>query len=230
MVLGSGREELVTALGALAEGRDLPGVVSGVAGGAGKVGFVFTGQGAQRVGMGRQLYEAFPAFAAAFDEVCAGLDAHLEGSLAAVVRGEGDSSWPGGGRIDETVWAQPALFAVEVALFRLLTSWGVAPQVVAGHSIGELAAAHVAGVWSLEDACAVVAARGRLMQELPQGGAMVAVEAAEERVREILAGRPGVGIAAVNGPRAVVVSGVEDDVLAVAEELAQRGSRTGLLR
>ncbi len=97
VVLGLGREELVTALGALAEGRDLPGVVSGVVGGAGKVGFVFTGQGAQRVGMGRQLYEVFPVFAAAFDEVCAGLDAHLEGSLAAVVRGEGDPSWPGGG-------------------------------------------------------------------------------------------------------------------------------------
>ncbi|MFI2242681.1 type I polyketide synthase, partial [Streptomyces chrestomyceticus] len=139
VVLGSSREELVTALGALAEGRDLPGVVSGAAGGAGKIGFVFTGQGAQRVGMGRQLYEAFPVFAAAFDEVCAGLDAHLEGSLAAVVRGEGDPTWPGEGRIDETVWAQPALFAVEVALFRLLASWGVAPQVVAGHSIGELA-------------------------------------------------------------------------------------------
>ncbi|WP_307805860.1 type I polyketide synthase [Streptomyces chrestomyceticus] len=230
VVLGSGREELVAGLGAVAEGRDLPGVVSGAAGGVGKVGFVFTGQGAQRVDMGRQLYAAFPVFAAAFDEVCAGLDAHLEGSLAAVVRGEGDPSWLGAGRIDETVWAQPALFAVEVALFRLLASWGVVPQVVAGHSIGELAAAHVAGVWSLEDACAVVAARGRLMQELPQGGAMVAVEAVEEQVREALAGRPGVGIAAVNGPRAVVVSGVEDDVLAVAEELAQAGSRTRRLQ
>ncbi|GCD47605.1 type I polyketide synthase [Streptomyces paromomycinus] len=230
VVLGSGREELVAGLGALAEGRDLPGVVSGAAGGVGKVGFVFTGQGAQRVGMGRQLYETFPVFGAAFDEVCAALDVHLGGSLAAVVWGEGDPSWPGGGRVDETVWAQPALFAVEVALFRLLASWGVVPQVVAGHSIGELAAAHVAGVWSLEDACAVVAARGRLMQELPSGGAMVAVEATEEEVRKALADRPGVGVAAVNGPRAVVVSGTEADVLAVAEELAQAGARTRRLQ
>uniref|UniRef100_UPI0027E1A703 SDR family NAD(P)-dependent oxidoreductase n=1 Tax=Kitasatospora aureofaciens TaxID=1894 RepID=UPI0027E1A703 len=224
VVLGSDSGELVAGLGALAEGREVPGVVSGAVGGVGKVGFVFTGQGAQRVGMGQGLYAAFPVFAEAFDAVCAGLAEHLDGSLAAVIRGEGE------GRIDDTVWAQPALFAIEVALFRLLESWGVSPQVVAGHSIGELAAAHVAGVWSLEDACAVVAARGRLMQQLPAGGAMVAVEATEDQVVEAIAGRAGVGIAAVNGPRAVVISGVEDEVLAAAEELAQGGARTKRLQ
>ncbi len=230
VLLGADRDELLGGLRALAEGRETPSVVQGLAGGAGKVGFVFTGQGAQRVGMGQGLYSAFPVFARAFDAVCAGFTGHLDGSLAAVVRGEGDASWPGDGKIDETVWAQAGLFAVEVALFRLLESWGVAPQVLAGHSIGELAAAHVAGVWSLEDACAVVAARGRLMQELPAGGAMVAVEAGEEQVKEAIAGRSGVGIAAVNGPKAVVISGVEDEALAAAEELAATGARTRRLR
>ncbi|MGW0846828.1 type I polyketide synthase, partial [Streptomyces sp. NPDC002787] len=205
---------LTDGLRALAEGEDAPGLARGAASDGG-LAVVFSGQGSQRVGMGRELYEAFPVFAAAFDEVCVAFEGLLPGSLREVVF-DGPAEV-----LESTGWAQPALFALEVAQFRLIESWGVKPDVVLGHSLGEVVAAHVAGVWSLADTCRVVAARGRLMRALPSGGVMWAVQAEESEVAEV----SGVSVAAVNGPASLVLSGAEEAVREVADRFAADGRR-----
>ncbi|NUO97963.1 MAG: SDR family NAD(P)-dependent oxidoreductase, partial [Nonomuraea sp.] len=219
-VLAEDREALLRGLEALSRGEHAPEIVRGTAA-TGGLAMVFTGQGAQLVGMGRELAETFPAYAAAFDAVVAELDAHLDRPLHTVIAQDLAA-------LDQTGYTQPALFAFEVALFRLLESWGLRPDVLVGHSIGELAAAHVAGILSLADAATLVAARGRLMQRLPAGGMMVAVQAGPDAVLPLL--RQGVDIAAVNGPEAVTISGDEDAVAAVAADLAARSIKSRRVR
>ncbi|MFE9466670.1 SDR family NAD(P)-dependent oxidoreductase [Streptomyces virginiae] len=228
VLLPESRDELLDGLRALADGVPGADVVRATAA-EGRTAFLFAGQGSQRARMGQELYEAFPVYAAAFDEVCAALDPHLERPLRDVVLAAEDS--PEGALLHRTGYTQPAVFAFEVALFRLLESWGVRPDAVLGHSVGALAAVHAAGALSLADAAELAAVRGRIMQRLPSGGAMVALRASEAEAAALIAGHEGlISLAAVNGPAATVLSGARAALVGVVADFKAAGGKATWLR
>ncbi|MBL7625630.1 acyltransferase domain-containing protein, partial [Frankia sp. CN6] len=222
VLVAADRAGLLRGLRALETGSPDASVARGRRRPTGPVAFLFTGQGSQRPGMGRALYERYPVYADAFDEVHAALDPHLDRPLRSVVHADPRVAPETAALIHQTRFTQPALFAHEVALFRLVESLGARPDHVAGHSVGELVAAHVAGVFTLADAAALVAARARLMAGLPVG-AMSGLDATEEEIAPLLADRADrLAVAAVNSPRSLVVSG-DPAALAEVEEIWRAG-------
>ncbi len=224
VVTGSDRDQLLGGLRAIAEGEPSPNAIDGRAR-SGKLAYLLTGQGAQRAGMGKELHESSPVFAKALDEACEALDQHLSRPLKELLFAKEGSKKAE--LLDDTTFTQPALFAIEVALFRTLEALGMKPDYLTGHSVGEIAAAHICGVLSLPDAARLITARASLMGELPKGGAMVAIEATEAEVTEALEGKEAeLSIAAINGPTSIVISGQEKQALEVQSHFEAQGKRT----
>ncbi len=220
VVTGSGREELAEGLAAVAAGERGPGVVAGTAAAAeaSEPVFVFPGQGAQWAGMGRELMDSSPVFAARIAECAVALQPHVDWSLTDVLNGADGA--PG---LDRADVVQPALWAVMVSLAAVWEAAGVTPGAVVGHSQGEIAAATVAGILSLQDAAEVVAIRSRALSGLGTGGGMLSVVMPVAAVRELLAPwGDRLAVAAVNGPAATVVSGESDALAEFGAELAAR--------
>ncbi|NBM14279.1 type I polyketide synthase [Streptomyces sp. GC420] len=224
VVLGHDRDELLLGLTSLRDGTESAGVVRGVAGEVGGTAFLFPGQGTQWEDTTRQLYETFPVFARTLDEVCAHFDAHLPYALKPLLLAD----VPAEGGQGRTDIAQPALFALEVSRYRLMVTFCGQPGHLIGHSIGEIAAAHVSGALDLDSATRLVAARGRAMQ-MAERGAMLAVRASEEQVSALFGPYDRIGVAAVNGPESVVVSGIRDEVLGLRDRLVAGGTSAKLL-
>ncbi len=218
------REDQLDALAALRTGRPHPRLTQHhyLTHLRGKTVFVLPGQGAQYPGMGLDLYRKHPSFAHTLDSICEALDAHLEVSLREIMFAEPGSAV--GELIHQTSYAQPALFAMGAAMHALFVEAGIIPDYLIGHSIGELTAAYIAGVFSLADAAVLVTARGRLMQACPPG-AMIAIQANEREVEALLEDYPKIAIAAVNGPTSVVVSGDPDELEPIRDHCAAQGLR-----
>ena len=222
VVLGSEREELLEGLGALGAGVHSADLLQASATET-KLAYLLTGQGSQRVGMGKALHETYPTYAETFDEICELFDAELKEPLKEIVFGTHPEAKE---LLDHTSYAQPALFGLEVALHRLLSSWGLRPALLCGHSIGEIAAAQIASVLSLPDAVKLVSARAKLMGELPQGGVMVAIEATEAEATEAIASQPELSIAAINASTSVVLSGEREAIAQIEARFREQGKKT----
>ncbi|HEY6546494.1 MAG TPA: acyltransferase domain-containing protein, partial [Vicinamibacteria bacterium] len=215
--------ELLEALDALAQSKSAPNLVSSRKT-SGPLAFLFSGQGSQRPEMGADLYEAFPLYAEAFDQACDALESELGFSVKEAVFAEQGSELATS--LSRTDLTQASLFALQVALFRLVSSFGLKPDHLLGHSIGEISAAHLAGVLSLDDAAKLVAARGRLMAALPSGGAMASIRATEHEVEESLASFEGrLNIAAINAPASITVSGDEDALDQWEAQVSEAGKK-----
>ncbi|MFB2977494.1 type I polyketide synthase [Microseira sp. BLCC-F43] len=230
VAIASDKVELATKLSNLKTGKDVTGVFSGKipnSTGSPKVAFLFTGQGSQYVNMGWQLYQTQPTFRKTLEQCDEILRPYLEKPLLSVLYPQETAEKDNGSLLDQTAYTQPALFAIEYALAQLWQSWGIKPDVVMGHSVGEYVAATVAGVFSLEEGLKLIATRGRLMQQLPTGGEMVSVLASESQVREAIASYADkVAIAAINAPDSIVISGVGEAIQAICTSLAEMGIKT----
>jgi pimaricinolide synthase PimS1 len=225
VVIATEPEELLGALEALAKGESPANTLTGKTQPGARLAYLFTGQGSQRPGMGKELHETYPAYAEALDAACAEIDPLIERSLAQLIFSQQGS--PEAELLDHTTYAQPALFATELALYRLLESLGLTAELLCGHSVGEIAAAHLAGVFDLQDAAKLVCARGELMGELPPGGAMLAIEATEAEVLASIEGREAeLSLAAVNSPSSCVVSGNAEAIAQVEAHWREAGRKT----
>ena len=222
--VGEEREEMLEALDAVAAGKPSSNARTATAR-SGRLAYLFTGQGSQRAQMGKELYETHPVYREVLDEACAEIDRHLDRSLKELLFAEPGSKQAG--LLDGTAYAQPAFFATEAALYRTLASFGLTPDFLTGHSVGEIVAAHVSGVLDLKDAAKLVCARGRLMGELPAGGAMLAIEATEQETMEAIAGKEELlSLAAINGPAATVISGDAEEIEKQEADWQDKGKKS----